>query len=167
MRSVLCSRVVRLAILLIVVGGCSRGPDRGSAPKRSAAVNTQKLPELGDYLPPLDNDRLELAPPAGWYVPSASSKYVVRVQKSNRETYPSVTVTAQVASDSRAAKWHVAREHTKEIARALLPDWAKTRLRHMRQRPAPAPFNPTPVTPEIIKGSDGEISRAAGRVTWR
>jgi CelD/BcsL family acetyltransferase involved in cellulose biosynthesis len=76
---------------------------------------------------------------------------------------PLMTVTAQVASDSRAAKWHVAREHTKEIARALLPNWAKTRLRHMRQRPASAPFNPTPVTTEIIKGSDREISRATGR----
>jgi CelD/BcsL family acetyltransferase involved in cellulose biosynthesis len=76
---------------------------------------------------------------------------------------PRMTVTAQVASDSRAAKWHVAQEHTKEIARALLPDWAKTRLRHMRQRPASAPFNPTLVTTEIIKGSDREISRATGR----
>jgi len=76
---------------------------------------------------------------------------------------PRMTVTAQVASDSRAAKWHVAREHTKEIARALLPDWAKTRIRNMRQRPASAPFNPTPATPEIINGSDREISRAAGQ----
>ena len=74
---------------------------------------------------------------------------------------PRMTVTAKVASDSRAAKWHVAREHTKEIARALLPDWAKIRLRHMRQRAASPPFNPTPVTPEIIKESDREISRAA------
>jgi CelD/BcsL family acetyltransferase involved in cellulose biosynthesis len=74
---------------------------------------------------------------------------------------PRMTVTAQVASDSRAAKWHVAREHTKEIARALLPDWAKTRLRRLRQRPAPSPFSPTPVTTEKIKGSEREISRAA------
>src|SRR5262245_41651344 len=79
---------------------------------------------------------------------------------------PRMTVTAQVASDSRAAKWHVAREHTKEIARALLPDWAKARLRHMRQRPESAPFNPTPVTPEIIKGNEREISIAgAGQGT--
>jgi CelD/BcsL family acetyltransferase involved in cellulose biosynthesis len=72
-----------------------------------------------------------------------------------------MTITAQVASDSRASKWHVAREHTKEIARALLPDWAKTRLRHMRQRSESSPFSPTPVTTEIIKGSEREISRAA------
>jgi CelD/BcsL family acetyltransferase involved in cellulose biosynthesis len=76
---------------------------------------------------------------------------------------PRMTVTAQVASDSRAARWHVAREHTKEIARTLLPDWAKTRIRHLRQRPASAPFNPTHDTPETIKESDREMSRAAGR----
>jgi len=72
-----------------------------------------------------------------------------------------VTVTAQVASDSRAARWHLAREHTKDIARALLPDWAKTRLRHMRQRSESSPFSSTPVTTEIIKGSEMEISRVA------
>jgi CelD/BcsL family acetyltransferase involved in cellulose biosynthesis len=74
---------------------------------------------------------------------------------------PRLTVTAQVASDSRAARWHVAREHTKDIARALLPDWAKTRLRRLRQRSASSPFGPTPITTEIINGSEREILRAA------
>jgi CelD/BcsL family acetyltransferase involved in cellulose biosynthesis len=74
---------------------------------------------------------------------------------------PRMTVTAQVASDSRAARRHVAREHTKDIARALLPDWAKTRLRHMRRRSASSAFSPTPITTEIINGSEREISRAA------
>jgi len=72
-----------------------------------------------------------------------------------------LTVTTQVASDSLAARWHVAREYTKEIARALIPEWAKTRLRHMRQRSASPAFNPAPITPEIIKGSEGEISKAS------
>jgi hypothetical protein len=58
-------------------------------------LSTRQLPPLGDYLPPLDKGRLEVAPPEGWHVPSASSQYVVRVQKSNQEKYPSVTVTAE------------------------------------------------------------------------
>lgn len=74
---------------------------------------------------------------------------------------PRMTVTAQVASDSRAARWHVAQEYMKDVGRAILPDWAKTRLRHMRQQSAPAPSNPTPPTPEIIKGSEMEVSRAS------
>jgi CelD/BcsL family acetyltransferase involved in cellulose biosynthesis len=51
-----------------------------------------------------------------------------------------MTVTAQVASDSPAARWHVARESTRDIARAILPDWAKTRLRQMRQSSASSPY---------------------------
>ena len=78
---------------------------------------------------------------------------------------PRMTVTAQVASDSRAARWHVAQEYTRDVARAILPDWAKTGLRHMRQQSAPSPPNPTPAAPEIIKGSEMEVSRAsAGQV---
>jgi CelD/BcsL family acetyltransferase involved in cellulose biosynthesis len=76
-----------------------------------------------------------------------------------------MTVAVQVASDSRAARWHVAGEYTRDMARALLPEWAKTRIRHMRQRSASSPFNPTPLTTEIIRGSEREISRAtAGQV---
>ncbi|HEV2668596.1 MAG TPA: GNAT family N-acetyltransferase [Blastocatellia bacterium] len=55
-----------------------------------------------------------------------------------------LTVSAQVASDSRAARWHLAREQTKEIARTFIPSWAKTRLRRIRQLSAPSPFNLTP-----------------------
>lgn len=55
-----------------------------------------------------------------------------------------LTVTAQVTSDSRAARWHVAQEQTKEIARAFIPNWAKTSLRRMRQRSAAPTFNLTP-----------------------
>ena len=55
-----------------------------------------------------------------------------------------LTVSAQVASDSRAAKWHVAREQTKEIARTFIPSWAKTRLRRIQQQSALSPFNLTP-----------------------
>jgi CelD/BcsL family acetyltransferase involved in cellulose biosynthesis len=76
-----------------------------------------------------------------------------------------MTVTARVASDTWAARWHFAREYTRDAARALLPDWARTGLGHMRQRSASSPFNPTQVTPEKIKWSEGEISSAsAGQV---
>jgi CelD/BcsL family acetyltransferase involved in cellulose biosynthesis len=76
-----------------------------------------------------------------------------------------MTVAAQVASDTLAARWRLAREYTRDAARALLPDWARTGLGHMRQRSASSLFNPTQVTPEIIEWSEGEISSAsAGQV---
>jgi hypothetical protein len=95
MRPVLFSRVVRWAILLALAAGCGQQADDRSAPDGAPAVDSRELPELGDYLPPLDDDRLEVAPPQGWHVPSASSKYVVRVQKSVRDSYPSMIVTAE------------------------------------------------------------------------
>ena len=67
-----------------------------------------------------------------------------------------MTVAAQVASDSRAARWHVAQTHTKEIARALLPDWVKARLRHARGRSSSSPFNLAPPAPGVIKGRGRE-----------
>lgn len=100
MRPVLLARVVWLVVLPVVAGGCGAGSDSGSTGKQSGAATidklpAQKLPPLGDYLPPLDKNRLELAPPEGWHIPPASSRYVVRVQRSDRETYPSVIVTAE------------------------------------------------------------------------
>lgn len=67
-----------------------------------------------------------------------------------------MTVTAQVVSDSPAARWHVAQAHTKEVARALLPDWVKIQLRRVRRQSASSPFNPAPLAPEMIKGHDRE-----------
>jgi len=67
-----------------------------------------------------------------------------------------MTVAAQVTSDSRAAKWHVAQAHTIEVARALLPDWVKDRLRRMRGQSASCLPGIPLLTPEIIKGHDGK-----------
>jgi len=93
-------RVVWPAIVLGLLAGCGAPSDQGSAANRSSAANAdvakeRDLPKLGDYLPPLDRGRIELAPPEGWHVPSASSKYVVRVQKSRTSTYPALIVTAE------------------------------------------------------------------------
>jgi len=87
-------------LVLVLLAGCGAPSDQGSAETRpgttsAGAAKERDLPKLGDYLPPLDKGRIELAPPEGWYVPPASSKYVVRVQKSRTSMYPSVIVTAE------------------------------------------------------------------------
>jgi len=51
-----------------------------------------RLPELGDYLPPLDEGRLELAPPKDWTVSPRSTRYIIRFQADSGSTYPSVLV---------------------------------------------------------------------------
>jgi hypothetical protein len=88
-------RVICVAIPLGAVLGCDAGSGPASTPKRSAPVDAAELPALGDYLPPLDNDRIEVAPPEGWYVPPRSSAYVLRVQKDMKSNYPSIIITAE------------------------------------------------------------------------
>ncbi len=67
-----------------------------------------------------------------------------------------MTVVAQVMSDSRAAKWHVAQTCTKEIARTLLPNRIKARLRQEPTQPASSPFDHALTAPEVIKGLDSK-----------
>jgi hypothetical protein len=70
--------------------GCGDSP-RTATPDRAV----ESLPELGDYLPPLDNARVEVAPPAGWHVPSRDSRFVVRFTPSPDASYPSILLTAE------------------------------------------------------------------------
>ncbi|MFH1924303.1 MAG: hypothetical protein ABIP48_31000 [Planctomycetota bacterium] len=93
----LSCRVVWLAVPLAALAGCGAGSEQKPAgkEKRSNVIETAGLPSLGDYLPPLDDGRLELAAPKGWHFPPRSSKYVVRAQKSATEAYPSVVLTAE------------------------------------------------------------------------
>jgi hypothetical protein len=86
---------------LALLAGCGTpsddgSPAKGSAPaKPTAVVGQEELPKLGDPLPPLDGNRLELAPPEGWHVPSASREYVVRMDESGQDRYPRIIVTAE------------------------------------------------------------------------
>ncbi|NQT12008.1 MAG: hypothetical protein HQ582_04635 [Planctomycetes bacterium] len=110
MRPPLVWRVVWCPVILGLLLGCEGPSGQGSAEKRAAAsassepnesdrpemVDPGELPKLGDYLPPLDKGRIEVAVPEGWYVPPANTKkYVVRFQESPTERYPSVVVTAE------------------------------------------------------------------------
>jgi CelD/BcsL family acetyltransferase involved in cellulose biosynthesis len=72
-----------------------------------------------------------------------------------------MTVAAQVASDSRAARWRLAQENTREIAHALLPDWLKAQLRRVRGRMNPDPINIPSPNSEILKGRGAKYEEPA------
>jgi hypothetical protein len=50
---------------------------------------------LGDYLPPLDDSRIEIAPPADWRPMPRDSKYVVRFYKEARNGLPRIEVVVE------------------------------------------------------------------------
>ncbi len=56
------------------------------------AVNVNS--PLGDYLPPLDDGRVLLAPPEGWIHLPRSAKYVVRFKMKDAGDLPRIVVTA-------------------------------------------------------------------------
>jgi hypothetical protein len=85
--------------------GCERSPQAPSAPPLRT-IKADGLPELGDPLGSLDRERLEIAPPQGWYVPSQTTQWIVRFAASKETTYPSIIVRAEdyqgLANVSRA-----------------------------------------------------------------
>jgi hypothetical protein len=84
-------RVIAFLILLGLLPGCHTPSDQESSTK---PVTTEGLPELGDYLHPLDQDRIEIAAPKGWQF-APRGDYIARIQKSPVSKYPSIIVTAE------------------------------------------------------------------------
>jgi len=94
---------MKLSTVLLVVGlvfplalllGCEGSPQIPVAekPRLTTAI---ELPKLGDALPPLDEARVIVAPPEGWYLPSRSSEWIVRFSASKRTSYPTIILTAE------------------------------------------------------------------------
>ncbi|NMC21868.1 MAG: hypothetical protein GYA33_15775, partial [Thermogutta sp.] len=79
-------------------GGCSKSaqekPEAAAGPSVPDLAQPD-MPPLGDYLPLLDEGRLEMAPPKAWAVAPRSPKFIVRFQSDPSAPYPSVVVTAE------------------------------------------------------------------------
>ncbi|RMF93418.1 MAG: hypothetical protein D6741_13670, partial [Planctomycetota bacterium] len=90
-------------LLTVVAVGCNNGTTTGDTAKSQEAAIPDSaagpLPELGEYLPPLDDGRLETAPPADWTVPPRSNKYLVRYQGDPVAPYPSIILSVEDESE--------------------------------------------------------------------
>lgn len=86
------------ASLICATAGCgggstqpeSEGEDETISVKK---VSAAKLPALEDYLPPLDDGRIELAAPKDWTTMSREAKYVARFIKGDALSLPRILVT--------------------------------------------------------------------------
>jgi hypothetical protein len=89
------SGVPWLVVAAGLMAGCD-SPRPVAAPReRQVVVSLDKLPELGDPIGPLDDERIEVAPPKGWHVPPRSSRWIIRFTPSERTRYPSIIVTGE------------------------------------------------------------------------
>ncbi len=116
----------RTAALLLggalLAGGCGgpggepQGGDSGSSDDglKEIAVSDLKI-GVGEYMPPLDEGRIELALPESWKFLSRHESYVVRFYHVDANSLPRILVT--VEEDSWDAAPTVSRENVEQFAR--------------------------------------------------
>jgi hypothetical protein len=88
-----------LILLGIALSGCGGGESAGPSPAVNPSADSIKhrpaseLPAVGAYLPPLDDGRIEIAPPADWNTMSRDARYLVRFVKGKASELPRITIT--------------------------------------------------------------------------
>lgn len=122
---------VLVAATLIGCNGSSSGDgssSSGDLPNSAAGP----LPALGDYMPPLDEGRLEIAPPDGWIIPPRSSKWLVRFQGDPVAPYPSIIVTATDNAEFKTVGKSNVAKFVAAVARRLESEGRSTTVETIR-----------------------------------
>ena len=94
--------MMRSAVVWVMFGLAPLALCSGCGSSDSSAENTagktppqSAFPKLGEPLPPLDDDRLVIAPPAKWDRLSRSSNYLAAFAHDKRDPYPKIIVTVE------------------------------------------------------------------------
>lgn len=67
-----------------------------------ATISAKEIGTPGDFLPPLDGQRVELAAPKGWVAAARDKKFVAQFTSRSGAAYPRILVTAKDASGSES-----------------------------------------------------------------
>lgn len=91
----LSAGILCLSFALPLVVGCGGGSSSKSDSQAAVAkVERSELVGVGEYLPPMDEGRIEVAPPQGWVPAPRGSKFLVRFIPDATTDYPTIIVTA-------------------------------------------------------------------------
>lgn len=90
-----------LAVASLLFTGCGSGDGGGKAGPTAGEKSAEgikrrpadKLPTIGEYLPPLDDGRIEIAPPAEWKPMPRDARYLARFVRGKVSELPRITVT--------------------------------------------------------------------------
>lgn len=77
--------------------GCGKKAESPVEKSPIRRIDTASLPPLGEYTPPLDGGRIEIAGPKGWKLVVRTKGYVVRFLGGSGDQYPMVLVKAEDA----------------------------------------------------------------------
>ncbi len=98
------------ALALLFLSGCTRGNESNeglrppaaetgstlpASPDEVAGFTREELSSIAAYLPILDDDRLQVAPPIRWYTLPRSKDYVVRFVRDHRQQTPLPRITLE------------------------------------------------------------------------
>lgn len=123
--------VVGLGLALTIgAWGCQKSqPDKGAKEKPVPELVKGNLPQLGDYLPPQDQGRLEIAPPKDWDISPRSPRYLVRFQSDPNNSYPTILVTASDCDRFKNVTPENIEDFAKFVAAELEAAGAKTAVK--------------------------------------
>ena len=113
-----------IGLSVMLLSGCG-GPAKAPVSKESKTLRVDELPELGEPMEPLDDERIVIAPPAGWHIPPRDSQWIVRFKSSPKLRYPTIMLTAEDYEDV----FNVSKDNVDEFAEqisALLQQDEKT-----------------------------------------
>ncbi|MCS7238143.1 MAG: hypothetical protein NZ899_07735 [Thermoguttaceae bacterium] len=99
-------------IFAVMLPGCGGN----SASHSGSQGKGEVLPALDSPLPPLDDGRIELAGPKGWYYPPRSARYVFRVQKSQNAGVPVIALTAEDVNEPATLTSETANAYIRQLA---------------------------------------------------
>lgn len=88
-------------------------PQQGAIKRRTV----DDLPEVAEYGPPLDDSRLEVAPPIGWSALPSSNLFLAGYSKEKTEELPKIHVTVAPSPVGNMATLH--EEDADEVAQTL------------------------------------------------
>ena len=80
--------------------------------------SAEKLPKVGDHLPPLDGGKVEVAAPAGWNTLSRSSKSLASFAKGKASELPRITISAADSPDPAVSE--LTAENYEQMAAVIL-----------------------------------------------
>jgi hypothetical protein len=117
--------VILFALCLAISSGCGSGTPQGTSNKSGKSASSSaapqpggdeptsasglrqrtvdELPAVGDYLPPLDGGKVEVAGPAGWNLLPRDSKYLVRFVKGQPNGLPRLLLYVEDSPNTELA----------------------------------------------------------------